>query len=92
MQALEDHTQIEAIALEEIRNHLARSAPPGTWASISASTPLLDSGTLDSLGILQLMTALSESLGVEIGDEDFVPANFETAGSLARLIASKRRP
>ena len=51
---------------------------------------LLESGILDSLGVVQLMTFLSETRNVEIGDEDFTLENFETVGSLARFVAAKR--
>ena len=58
--------------------------------AVTEDTLLLESGILDSLGILQLMTFLSESMGIEISDEDFVAENFKTVGSLARFISEKQ--
>lgn len=82
----------ETAAFEAIRDFLSGSATLGGGEIITEDTSLLESGILDSIGILQLMTFLSEKLGVEISDEDFVAENFRTIGSLARLITEKRRP
>ncbi len=87
MQAID----VETRAIEAICAHLGRSGPAGAARNLTADSPLLNSGILDSLGILQLMTHLAETLQVEIGDEDFVPGNFETIGSLARLVSERQR-
>jgi acyl carrier protein len=73
-----------------IRQFLTQTAAARASVPIDADTPLLDSGILDSLGIVQMMTFLGESMDVEVSDEDFVPENFETVASLARFVASKR--
>lgn len=52
---------------------------------------LLEGNLLDSLGILQLMMFLGDAFGIEIGDEDFVPENFATVGTLAGFVRSKMR-
>ena len=59
-------------------------------ANTDDSTPLLEGGNLDSLGILQLMMFLGESYGIEIADEDFVAENFETVESLTRFVVEKK--
>lgn len=55
-----------------------------------ASFPLLESGALDSLGVLNLMMFLAEEYRLEIEDEDFTPENFRTMASLAELVISKQ--
>jgi len=80
----------ESATLATISEYLLRTLPQTMTRKITGDTPLLDSGALDSLGILHLMTFLSENLQIEIADEDFVPENFQTAGSLARLVERKR--
>ena len=70
---------------------VARIAPPELSANLSSETALLGSGILDSLSIVELMTFVGEELGFEISDDDFTAENFETVGSLVRLIAEKRR-
>jgi len=58
--------------------------------SIGSDTELLTSGAIDSLGILDLVTFLAERFGVELSDEDFDPANFETFGQLVGFVERSR--
>jgi acyl carrier protein len=53
---------------------------------LTMDTPLLGSEALDSLGILNLTAHLEETQNIRIADEDFVPENFETVGSVVRFI------
>lgn len=55
------------------------------------STPLLgDVPELDSQGVVLLLVALEDRFGFEIDDADFSGATFETVGSLADYVASRR--
>ena len=58
-------------------------------ADVEATTPLLHSGAIDSLGFLELMTFLSEEFGITLEDEDFDASNLETAGKLADFVGRK---
>jgi len=58
-------------------------------ANVEATTPLLQSGAVDSLGFLELMTFLSEEFGITLEDEDFDAANLETPGKLADFVERK---
>ena len=75
--------------IDAIQNFLAQTAGRNP-TEFTPESVLLESGILDSLGVVQLMTFLSETRNVEIGDEDFTLENFETVGSLARFVAAKR--
>ena len=57
---------------------------------IGDDTRLLAAEAIDSLGILELVTFLGERFGVSIGDEDFVPENFESFGELVRFVERVR--
>lgn len=72
-----------------IRDYLASNAPPGT-GEITPESRLLDSGLLDSLGILSLMEFLGEKVGIAVEDDDFVPEHFETVASLVAFVTKKR--
>lgn len=80
----------EELAFDAIKSFLDGSAVLGGNGEIRRDLPLLESGILDSLGILQLVNFLGDELGVTVEDEDFVAENFETVGSLARFVAAKR--
>lgn len=67
----------------------SRAAEAGGIA-LDADSRLLEGGLIDSLGILELMAFLGETYGIEVSDEDFLPENFETIGSLASFVERKR--
>jgi acyl carrier protein len=71
-----------------IYGYLSKRFPRiATW---SAETSLLDSGIMDSLGVLELMTFVSEQFGIQLEDGDFDPAHLATPGHLVRFIVSRR--
>jgi len=58
---------------------------------IDASTQLFgDLPELDSLAVLELVTALEEQFDIVIDDSDFSGEVFETLGSLASFVDQKR--
>lgn len=59
-------------------------------AGLDGDTPLLEGGAVDSLGVLELMTFLSDRFGIEIEDSDFDPENLETPHRLVQFIERKR--
>ena len=80
---------VDARVLDVVRQFLGASAALPAGADLTAQTPLLDSGVLDSLGILQLTTRIEQVFGIEVTDEDFVPENFATVGALARYVGAR---
>jgi acyl carrier protein len=63
---------------------------PDEPGRLTAEYELLDSGTLDSLGIYAVVTFCEDEYGVQIDDEELVPENFATLGDIARLVRSKQ--
>ena len=53
--------------------------------------PLLASGLLDSLSIVQLVAFIEAEFAVTIQDVDFDPENFETIDTIAELIARAKQ-
>lgn len=47
---------------------------------------LLDSGVVDSLGVLDLVTFINTEWNVALDDEEMVSENFETIARLAALV------
>jgi acyl carrier protein len=58
--------------------------------AVNEETPLLSSGAVDSLGILDLMMFLADEFGIALEDDDFTPDNLETPGRLAALVVRKQ--
>jgi acyl carrier protein len=59
---------------------LARQSPPGD------ADPLLESGLVDSLGILELVNFMTDTFGIAVSDEDLQPENFNSIDSLVAFV------
>ena len=51
---------------------------------------LVESGVIDSLGIMKLVDFIEKEFRVKIGDADLVPENFETIEDITKLLAAKK--
>jgi D-alanine--poly(phosphoribitol) ligase subunit 2 len=52
----------------------------------SSEKKLIDNNVLDSFDIVQLVMKLNEEFSIEIGAEDIIPQNFNSAESLWLMI------
>ncbi|MDR1638293.1 MAG: acyl carrier protein [Clostridiales bacterium] len=50
------------------------------------SADLMDSGALDSFDIISIVANLSDEYGVEIGAEELLPENFNSASAILAMI------
>ncbi|MFG2093698.1 acyl carrier protein [Streptomyces sp. NPDC048612] len=55
---------------------------------LTADTPLLEMGLLDSLAIMEIVSALDKEHGLALPDGEVVAANFRTPKALWTLIES----
>lgn len=76
-------TSIRQFIIDELQ-------PAGSAAELTEDYPLLDRGTLDSLGLFQLVAFLEDEFGVTVEDEELIPQHFGTIHDIAMLVASKR--
>ncbi len=59
-------------------------------AALTDASPLLE-GTLDSLGLMQLIAFIEEEFDVAIDDAEVTREHFRTVGDIERLINQKAR-
>jgi pimeloyl-ACP methyl ester carboxylesterase/acyl carrier protein len=57
---------------------------------VDADTPILEMGVLDSLSMVSLLAFIRSRMNVNVPDEEVLPENFETLGTMADLIARLR--
>jgi acyl carrier protein len=77
---------------ERIRDFLIEDLHwQGTRSELTEDLPLIENHVIDSMGLLRLVAWLEETYGVEIGDEEVVPANFGTITRIEGLISGKGR-
>ena len=62
----------------------------GKDVSLSPDESLIESGIVDSLGILRLVAFIEENFSVMVDDIEVVPENFETINAMSSLVQRKR--
>jgi acyl carrier protein len=55
-------------------------------SGIGPDDSLLESGVIDSMGVLQLVAFLESTHGIKISDDDLMPENFDTIGAIAAFV------
>ncbi len=55
---------------------------------IDHTVNLIESGVINSMGLLRLISFLEDYYGIEIPDQDIVPDNFRSLGSIECFVAS----
>jgi acyl carrier protein len=74
---------------DSIRNFLLEKFPLARKRGVRFDDNLLESGIIDSLGILDLVNFLEQNLGITLSDEELVPENFLTIERLSAFVQSK---
>jgi acyl carrier protein len=59
-------------------------------APVGLDDELLAEGIIDSMGVMQLVLFIEETLVTVVEDEEIVPENFASIRVLAGLVAAKR--
>lgn len=77
--------------LDTIRHILSSTLQLGDRTeSMRMNTPLLGNiAELDSMAIVGVLTAIEESYGIVIDDDEISADTFETVGTLVRFVSSK---
>lgn len=57
--------------------------------SIGNEDSLLESGTIDSTGILELVLFLEENFSIKVEDEELVPDNLDSINKIADFVTNK---
>lgn len=74
---------------ECIRNFIIEKFPLARKRGINFQDNLLESGILDSLGILDLVAFVEQNFGIALTDEELVPENFQSIEHLTAFVQSK---
>lgn len=61
----------------------------GDISDVSDTASLLETGVIDSLGVLQLISFAEETFAITVADNEVVPQNFGSVVNMAGYIQSK---
>jgi len=77
------------VHVEAVREFVVENFLFGDGVNLKDDTSFLESGIIDSTGILELITFLEETYGIQIEDEELVPENMDSLQNVARFVARK---
>jgi len=61
----------------------------GESGDFSEDTSFIDSGIIDSTGILELVAFLEETYNLNVEDDELLPENFNSLSEISRFLKSK---
>lgn len=83
-------TTLNAPPLAEIRAFIVENFLLGRDSGFDNGESLLESGVIDSTGIMHVVAFLEERFGIVVEDEDMIADNLESVSRIAGYIERKR--
>ena len=81
-----DNTPISDSMKQFILEHF----PSSRRRSLNDTDPLLESGLIDSMGVLDLVAFIESEFKVIVDDEELIPDNFQNIARIAAFVEKKR--
>jgi acyl carrier protein len=72
-----------------VREFVIESFLFGNPGEFNEETSFLQSGIIDSTGILELVSFLEETYGITIQDEELIPENFDSLNNIDKFLCNK---
>jgi acyl carrier protein len=76
-------------AKRRIYQYIVEKFPLARKRNIGNHDSLLETGVLDSLGILDLVHFLETEIGFQVADEELLPENFQSVDSISVFVTEK---
>jgi acyl carrier protein len=74
----------------EIREFILAQFPVAKKKKIKVDDVLLESGIIDSLGVMEIVSYIAEQFQIDIEEDDLVPENFNSVRAIAHFVNIKR--
>jgi len=81
---------VSSAATDRIRQFVLEKFPLARKRSVKDSDELLESGIVDSLGILDLVALLETEFGLTVSDDDLLPENFRSIERISEFAQQRR--
>jgi len=74
---------------DKIRHFIVENFLFGDDEGLGNGTSFLETGVIDSTGILELVTFLDEAFNIEIDDEELLPENLDSINNIVAFLSRK---
>lgn len=79
-----------AVAFETtVREFIAENFLFRADAEVASNQSLLETGVMDSTGVLELIAFLEQTYGISVADKEIVPDNLDSIDNVTRYLSSK---
>ncbi len=75
--------------IETVHEFIVENFLFGDGEQLTNETSFLDSGIIDSTGILELITFLEETYKIKIEDDELIPENLDSLNNVVKFIGQK---
>ncbi len=73
-----------------IRNFVVENFLFGEGEQLKEDTSFLESGIVDSTGILELVAFIEETFGIRMADDELIPENLDSISNVVNYLQRKR--
>lgn len=73
----------------QIREFILGKFPLARKQPLKDTDGLLETGILDSLGVLDLVSYMEQKFSIVVADDELVPENFQSIDRIAAFVESK---
>ena len=77
---------------QKIREFIVENFLFGSDDGLEDKTSFLESGIIDSTGILELVTFLEEEFEISVEDEELIPENLDSIVNVVNYLENKLHP
>jgi acyl carrier protein len=74
---------------EKVRSFVLQNFYVANPAELVNSASLLDSGIVDSTGVLEVITFIEDEFKVKVADAEMIPANLDSVDNITAYIQRK---
>jgi len=74
---------------QQVLDYIVENFLFGSGEGLSPSQSLLESGVVDSTGVMELVLFLEQTFHIEVADEDLVPENLDSVSNIAGFVDRK---
>ena len=82
-------TQAQSLIEDRIREFVLKQFPLARKRGVAGNEKWLETGLLDSLGILDLVHFLEEEFSIHIVDEELLPETFQSLDAVTAFVIQK---
>jgi acyl carrier protein len=75
---------------DKVRAFVTSNFPVANPQELADETSLLDTGVIDSTGVLEVIKFIEEEFGIKVADDEMVPANLESVANVTAYVGRKR--